>query len=157
MRHAQPTTTLFLLVEEDPFDAHSIEEQFKQAPVQLKLRRVRDGVEALEYMQGKGQYADRFKFPVPDVILLDLKMPKVDGHEFLGWLRKKAPEKMRLIPVIVMSSSTEESDVNRAYELGANSYAAKPIGWAKFQERIKELGIYWGEHSEKPTIPGQKD
>ncbi len=62
---------------------------------------------------------------------------------------------MRLIPVIVMSSSSEESDINNCYKLGANSYVVKPIGWAKFQDRIKELGIYWGEHSETPSVPDQ--
>jgi two-component system response regulator len=92
---------------------------------------------------------------VPDVVLLDLNMPRVDGYEFLKWLRQKAPEKIRLLPVIVMSSSSEESDINQSYRLGANSYVHKPVGWAKFQERIKELGIYWGEHSETPIVPDQ--
>src|SRR6266567_8392292 len=133
--------TMFLVAEDDPHDAHSIELQFKNAPSNLQLRHVYDGAEAMEYMEGKGQYADRAKYPMPDVVLLDLKMPRVDGYDFLNWLRNKAPEKMRLIPVIVMSSSAEESDINNCYKLGANSYVVKPIGWAKFQERIKELGI----------------
>ena len=148
-------TTMFLLAEDDPHDAFSFEQEFKRAPGHLQLRHVRDGAEAIEYMEGKGSFADRAKYPVPDVVLLDLKMPRIDGYEFLKWLRHKAPEKMRLIPVVVISSSTEESAVTRAYKLGANSYVVKPIGWAKFQERIKELGIYWGEHSETPSVPDQ--
>src|SRR5580700_370314 len=122
--------TIFLLAEDDPHDAHSFEEEFKHAPNHLQLRTVRDGVEAIQYMEGKGPYADRAKFPVPDVVLLDLRMPRVDGYDFLKWLRHKAPEKMRLIPVVVISSSTSEADVTRSYELGANSYVIKPIGWA---------------------------
>jgi two-component system response regulator len=147
--------TLFLVAEDDPHDAESIESEFKNAPNHLQLRRVYDGAEALDYMEGKGLYADRRQYPVPDVVLLDLKMPRFDGYNFLKWLRHKAPEKMRLIPVIIMSTSSDESDINNCYKLGANSYVVKPFGWAKFQERIKELGIYWGEHSETPSVPDQ--
>jgi CheY-like chemotaxis protein len=148
-------TTVFLLAEDDPHDAQVIEEEFAKAPAHVRLQRVRDGAESMEYMEGRGQFADRAQFPVPDVILMDLKMPRVDGHDFLHWLRHQAPEKMRLIPVIIMSTSTEEKDVNRSYEFGANSYVVKPFGWAKFQERIRELGIYWSEHSETPIVPDQ--
>ena len=146
---------MFLLAENDAHDAFFVEQGFKEASNHLQLRSVCDGVEAIKYMEGKEEYGDRRKYPVPDVILLDLKMPRLDGYDFLKWLRNNAPTEMRLIPVVVMSSSNEESDVARSYGLGANSYVVKPIGWSAFQECIKELGNYWGERSETPKVPDQ--
>jgi CheY-like chemotaxis protein len=146
---------MFLLAEDNAHDAYFVEHEFANASKHLQLRKVRDGAEAVEYLEGKGPYADRHQFPVPDVILLDLKMPRLDGYDFLKWLRNDAPGDMRLIPVIVMSSSNNQSDVTRSYGLGANSYVVKPVGWHAFQKCIKELGIYWSEHSETPNVPDQ--
>ena len=86
---------------------------------------------------------------MPHVILLDLKMPRINGFDFLAWLRSEGPKKHRFIPVVVMSSSGLREDVERAYALGANSYLVKPISWTLFKERIKTVGIYWAEHVEK--------
>lgn len=141
-------TTVFLLVEDDDHDAFFVEREFKSVPSHIKLKRVIDGMEAVQYLQGKGDYANRAKYPLPQVILLDLKMPKFTGFEFLEWLRSQSPEDVRLTPVIVMSSSNLESDVKRAYALGVNSYMVKAIDWKLFKERIKALGIYWTEHVE---------
>ncbi len=145
-------TTTFLLAEDDANDILLVEREFKRAPVNLQLRVVRDGIEAKQYLLGEGAYEDRPKHPLPDVILLDLKMPRMDGFEFVDWLRNKAPERLRVIPVVVMSSSALEKDVARAYTLGVNSYMVKPVSWSEFRDRIRALGIYWAEHVETPSV-----
>lgn len=139
-------TTMFLLAEDDLNDAYFVEQEFKRGPGHLQLRSVRDGAQAIEYMEGKGDFANRDRFPLPDVVLLDLKMPRVNGFEFLEWLRKDGPDTTRQIPVVVLTSSAETSDVHRAYELGATSYFLKPVNLHEFQGRIKELGSYWGKN-----------
>ena len=133
----------FLHVEDDPHDAELVEKELKQLPLNINLRSVRDGVFAKQYMEGHGKYADREKHPLPDVIILDLKMPRLDGFEFLGWLRTQSAFSQRLIPVVVMSSSAIPEEVQRAYALGANSYLVKPVIWECFRERVKALGTYW--------------
>lgn len=144
-----PDATTFLLVEDDPNDVLMLEMEFKSAPLHVRLVAVDDGGRAMQYIEGKGIYADRIKYPVPQVILLDLKMPRINGFEFLEWLRREAPPEHRFIPVVVMSSSGLKEDVNRAYSLGANSYLVKPVSWYLFKERVKTVGIYWAEHVEK--------
>jgi CheY-like chemotaxis protein len=141
--------TTFLLVEDDPNDVRMLEMEFRRAPVQIRLVAVEDGSEATSYLEGKGPYEDRAKYPIPDVILLDLKMPRLNGFEFLEWLRVKCDRSHRFIPVVVMSSSGMREDVDRAYALGANSYLVKPVEWNLFQARVQALGIYWAEHVEK--------
>jgi len=142
---AMPKTTTFLLAEDDSNDAFFVEQGFKKSPGAIELRTVQDGAQAMEYIQGKGNFADRQKFPLPDVVLLDIKMPRVNGFEFLHWLRNDAPSNVRLTPVVIMSSSSESSDVTRAYTLGANSYFVKPADFQAYQYRIQELGSYWSD------------
>lgn len=142
--------TTFLLVEDDLNDVALMELEFQRNPAQIRLLSVNDGGQAMEYLEGRGAYSDRGRHPLPDVILLDLKMPRINGFQFLEWLRGKSANPLRLIPVVVMSSSGLPQDVDRAYALGANSYLVKPIEWRLFRERIKALGIYWGEHVETP-------
>jgi CheY-like chemotaxis protein len=142
-------TTTFLLVEDDRNDVLMVEMEFKRAPLPIRLVTVEDGCEAIDYLEGKGVYGDRCKYPIPDVILLDLKMPRIDGFEFLEWLRSKCDRNHRFIPVVVMSTSPLRCDVDRAYSLGANSYLVKPVNWNLFKARIKALGVYWSEHVEK--------
>jgi CheY-like chemotaxis protein len=144
--------TTFLLAEDDLNDVLLVEREFKRAPAQLRLKAVRDGIEAKDYIGGQGEFAKRDRYPLPDVILLDLKMPRMNGFEFLQWLRSEAPEHTRVIPVVVMSSSSVEVDVKRAYALGANSYLVKPVSWSEFRERIRALGVYWAEHVETPPL-----
>jgi CheY-like chemotaxis protein len=146
-------TAIFLLVEDDPNDVVMLEMEFKKVPAPIHMVTVGDGREAMQYLERTGKYADPIHSPMPDVILLDLKMPRVSGFEFLEWLRAKAPQHCRFIPVVVMSSSGLREDVDRAYALGANSYLVKPVQWALFKERIQALGIYWAEHVERPTAP----
>jgi CheY-like chemotaxis protein len=146
------SVTRFLLVEDDKNDVALMEEQFRTASG-IELRWVSDGAEAVRYLRGEVEYADRDKFPIPDVILLDLKMPRFSGFDFLEWLHHKSPDHQRLIPVVVMSSSNDPNDIRRAYALGANSYMVKPVTWKEFQARVQALGLYWAEHSETPHLP----
>jgi CheY-like chemotaxis protein len=139
----------FLLVEDDPNDVLMLEMEFRRVPAQIRLTAVHDGGEAMQYLNREGKFKDTSKYPVPDVILLDLKMPRINGFEFLEWLRSKSPDGFRFIPVVIMSSSALREDIDRAYSLGANSYLVKPVQWKLFQQRIQALGIYWAEHVEK--------
>lgn len=144
--------TVFLLVEDDDNDVLMCKMEFRRAPVHIKLRVVNDGEEAIRYLQGRGQFSDRYKYPIPNVILLDLKMPRVTGFEFLEWLRTKSPGDLRLIPVVVMSASGQPEDINRVYHLGANSYMVKPADWHVFKRLIADMGVYWGEHASTPQL-----
>jgi len=130
-----------------------LEMEFRRVPAHIRLAAVCDGKEAMQYLEADGKFSDGTKYPVPDVVLLDLKMPRIDGFEFLEWLRAQSPDHYRFLPVVVMSSSALRQDVDRAYALGANSYLVKPVQWKLFQARIRALGIYWAEHVEKPEHP----
>lgn len=150
----QKSHKTFLLVEDDPNDALLVELELKNEAPEIQLHWVNDGHEAMDYLAGKPPYSNRTLYPMPNVILLDLKMPKVCGFEFLEWLHSQSPGDFKLIPVIVMSSSGLEKDVKRAYELGANSYFVKPFNFGAFRERIRLLGILWGEYAETPRVAG---
>ena len=142
--------TKVLLVEDDPHDVTLVSMAFRDSSHELHV--VCDGQHAVRYLSGTGIYSDRQQFPLPHVILLDLKMPRVNGLEFLKWLRHQSPGDLRLLPVIIMSSSDEPSDVKAAYALGVNSYLVKPIQWQEFQERMKALNLFWGSHTKVPTV-----
>jgi len=148
-----PGETVFLLVEDDENDAYLVEREWQRgAPSHIKLKHVPDGVEAVRYLSGEGEYGDRENFPIPNVILLDLKMPRFSGFDFLRWLHRDAVAPLGLIPVLVLSSSTEPEDVARAYALGANTYLIKPLNWRKFQDCVRMLGVYWTEHAVTPDV-----
>lgn len=143
----------FLLVEDDPNDVWMLRAEFGRVPAHIQLVNVEDGKDAMHYLERHGKYADTRCYPPPDVILLDLKMPRINGFEFLQWLRSSSDSHHHFIPVVVMSSSALREDVDRAYALGANSYLVKPVEWKLFQARIQALGIYWAGHVEKPDRP----
>ena len=143
--------TTFLLVEDDPRDVFLVRDVFERYG-HCRLETVTDGQEAIDYLTGTGKFSNRRKFPLPQVVLLDLKMPRVNGLEFLRWLRHESPNSLHVLPVVVMSSSNDPKDVASAYELGVNSYLLKPIAWHEFQERMKALNIFWSDHVEKPVI-----
>jgi CheY-like chemotaxis protein len=146
------TATDFLLVEDSPDDVYLVERAFQKDGDVDRLHVVGDGQEAMDYLMGVGIFQDRKKHPIPGVILLDIKMPRVSGLEFLQWLQEKAPEELRVIPVIVMSGSEEERDIKTAYRLGASCYLVKPIPWEEFQEQMTALNIFWGKHVKTPPI-----
>lgn len=138
-----------LLVEDDSNDALLIQRAFQKAGLKNTLKLVRDGEQAIKYLCGEGNYADREKFPFPFLMLLDLKMPGTDGFEVLQWLRSK-PEFGRLL-VVVLTSSNLQSDVDKAYELGANSYLVKPVGFDEMVNMIRRFEVYWTEINRIPS------
>jgi CheY-like chemotaxis protein len=131
-----------ILVAEDNEDEIALLElAFKKAGFKGAIRFVRDGHAAVEYLEGGDGYADRKQFPFPKVIVSDLKMPRVSGLELLQWLRNHP--KCRVIPAILLSGSAMESDIERAYKFGANTYFQKPIGFEAMVELLRELKSYW--------------
>jgi two-component system response regulator len=130
-----------LLVEDNPNDVELTLHALKKNNLTNRVHVVRDGAEALEYIFGSGAYTERDINYTPKVILLDLKLPKVDGKEVLR--RIKADERMRSIPVVVLTSSDEERDIVESYRLGVNSYITKPVDFDQFTEAVRQLGLYW--------------
>lgn len=130
-----------LLVEDNPNDVELTLRALKKHNLTNKIMVARDGVEALDYLFGTGQHEGRDIDLKPRVILLDLKLPRVDGTEVLAKI--KSDERTKFIPVVVLTSSREESDLHKCYDLGANSYIAKPVDFEKFVDAVRELGFYW--------------
>lgn len=130
-----------LLVEDNMSDAELTIRALNKAKIANNILHLKDGAEALDYLFGKGVYAERDLTKVPRVILLDIKMPKVDGIEVLRQL--KANEHTKVIPVVIMTSSAEEKDIISSYKLGVNSYVVKPVGFEDFAKAVGELGLYW--------------
>ena len=139
-----------LLVEDDPNDVLLIQRAFQKAGLGEVLRFVRDGEQAIDY-NGEGQYADRERFPFPFLLLLDLKMPGVDGFEVLDWIRSQ--KSLRRLLVVVLTSSNLQADVDRAYELGANSYLVKPVEFGEMVSMVQRFEVYWTEINRTPTNP----
>jgi CheY-like chemotaxis protein len=130
-----------LLVEDNAKDAEMTQRALRKHNLANRLFWVKDGAEALDFVFCRGAYADRDPSRPPKLILLDLKMPKVDGIEVLRQV--KADARVRAIPVVVMTSSNEEKDVVESYRLGVNSYIVKPIDFAVFLEVVAKIGLYW--------------
>jgi two-component system, response regulator len=130
-----------LLVEDNPDDVKLTERALKKAHILNKLVVAKDGIEALDYLFGTGPWANRDINDVPQIILLDLKLPKIDGMEVLKRIR--AASHTRLVPVVVLTSSNEEKDLTNGYSLGANSYIRKPVNFNQFAEAVHQLGLYW--------------
>jgi len=130
-----------LLVEDNPDDEELTRLAFEECRLANELIIVRDGQEALDYLFETGKYSGRDDNEVPQVILLDLKLPKVDGLEVLR--RVRADERTKLLPVVVLTSSKEEQDLIDSYSLGANSYMQKPVDYLQFVEAVRQLGLYW--------------
>ena len=137
-----------LLVEDNPNDVELTLRALKKHNLTNRVHVVKDGAEALEYIFANGAYAHRKVEDHPRVILLDLKLPKVDGLEVLRQI--KSNEKTKMIPVVVLTSSKEERDLVESYRLGANRYIAKPVDFDKFVESVSELGLYWLLLNEPP-------
>jgi CheY-like chemotaxis protein len=133
--------TTILMVEDDENDVYLFEREFIRLMDRIRVRRVKDGVEATEYLEGVGEYSDRVKYPLPGVILLDLGLPRINGLEFLEWLRSCFHGHNERTPVIVLSSSSLEADVQAASEAGANAFLTKPARWEHLLEQFQRLGI----------------
>jgi two-component system response regulator len=130
-----------LLVEDSPEDVEMTLRAFKKQNLINKVHVVEDGEQALDYIFAKGKYEDRDFNNKPKVILLDLKLPKVDGMEVLRTIR--GDDRTKFIPVVILTSSQEEKDIMESYKLGVNSYITKPVEFNKFVETVSELGLYW--------------
>jgi chemotaxis family two-component system response regulator Rcp1 len=137
-----------LLVEDNPRDVRLTQRAFQQAGLPHDLRVVRDGDEALAYLHREGAYKDTATAPRPDVILLDLNLPRMGGHELLREV--KQDNRFRQVPIIVLTTSERPDDVRLAYDAGANAYLLKPVEFSRFTEVIGQLGKFWLETVELP-------
>ena len=139
---------LIMLIEDNPDDEALTVRALKKYKIVNEVVVARDGVEALEYLFGEGAHAGRDTREMPQVILLDLKLPKLDG---LGVLRRlRADDRTKLLPIVILTSSNEEQDRVQGYGLGANSYVRKPVDFDQFVEAAKHLGLYWLVLNEPP-------
>jgi CheY-like chemotaxis protein len=130
-----------LLVEDNPQDEELTLRALRKSNLANPIVVARDGVEALDYLFARGAHANRPADALPQLILLDLKLPKVDGLEVLKLLRED--ERTKLLPVVILTSSLQEQDLIRGYSLGANSYVRKPVDFVQFTESVRQLGLYW--------------
>ena len=141
---------IILLVEDNPDDEELTLRALKHNHISNEVIVVRDGGEALDYLFATGKFTGRDPTQHPQVILLDLKLPKLSGLEVLE--RVRADERTKLIPVVILTSSSEEEDIINGYKLGANSYVRKPVDFKGFTEAIRQLGLYWMLINEPPPI-----
>lgn len=145
------TDNIILLVEDNPDDETLTLRALQKNNIKNQVVVARDGAEALDYLFGRGMYDGRDATQVPQVILLDLKLPKVDGLEVLRRIRGN--ERTKRLPVVILTSSVEQQDRMRGYDLGANSYVRKPVDFNQFIDAVRQLGLYWLILNEKPPAP----
>jgi two-component system response regulator len=145
------TPVLMLLAEDNPSDAELILASLSKERYAGAIHVVHDGVETLDFVFCRGGYADREEEPSLRVIVLDVKLPKIDGFDVLREL--KSDPRSRLIPVVMLTSSNIERDVTRGYQLGANSYVQKPVDFERFRQTVRQLGLYWMAVNEASLLP----
>ena len=144
---------VILLVEDNPDDLELTLLSLEESRIKNKVVVARDGVGALDYLFCTGKYADRDPDQLPEVVLLDLKLPRLDGHQVLDRIR--AHPRTQFLPVVVLTSSDVERDVVRSYEGGANSYVRKPVASEEFGEAVRRLGLYWILMNIRPPHPAE--
>lgn len=140
-----------LLVEDNEDDVLFVRRAFRRAKLSNPIFDVADGDAAIAYLSGEDEHADRARHPLPTLILLDIKLPRRSGLEVLEWLR--AQPDLRRIPVVVLTSSRESADVDRAFDLGASGYLVKPVDFDGLLDMVKTIGVYWMVMSELPSAP----
>ena len=140
-----------LLVEDDLNDIFLVKRAFRTARIPNPLQIVTDGEEAMSYLRGEGKYADREAHPLPKLMVMDIKMPRRSGFEVLEWV-KGNDRPLRRIPIIIVSSSDNPADINRAYELGANAYMVKPMNYRAVEHLFESITNYWGLECAKPEL-----
>ena len=138
-----------LIVEDDPDELLLLRRAMKKALLDQPIRIVHDGEEAIAYLEGRGEYADRTRHPLPMLMVLDLKLPRRSGIEVLRWLRVQPA--LRRLPVVVMTTSRMPVDIDQAYEAGANSYVVKPVVFEAFLKMLRTLNDYW-QLNERPRL-----
>jgi CheY-like chemotaxis protein len=141
-----------LLVEDSPDDVLLVQRAFRKVGATSPMHVVPDGEQAMAYLAGIGVYADRDRHPLPSLVLLDLKLPRRSGFEVLEWVRRQPG--LRRLPVVVLTGSDEAADVDRAADLGANSYLVKPVGFDPLLEIVRNLRLYWLTLNQKPNLGG---
>jgi len=147
MSDGSPT---ILIVEDNATDVMLIRRAFTRLKIANPVQILGDGDRAVEYLAGNSAYADRARFPLPALVLLDLKLPRRSGLEVLEWLRRQ--DGLRRLPVVMLTSSRQSHDVNRAYDLGANSYLVKPVEFEGLEVMLGTINTYWIDWNEKPGI-----
>src|SRR5436190_1986377 len=140
-----------LLVEDDLNDIFLVKRAFKMAQVKNPLQVVTDGQEAMLYLRGEGKYADRDTFPLPKLVVMDIRMPRRSGFDVLQWVKGNTGA-LRRIPIVIVSSSDNPDDINRAYELGANAYMVKPVDFKAVEHLFQSITQYWGLECAKPEL-----
>lgn len=143
-----------LLAEDEANDVFLMQRAFRKANLVNPLQVVSDGVEAISYLNGESRYADRNAFPIPTLVLLDLKLPRRSGLDVLEWVRQQTTP-IRRVPIVILTSSKQSIDVNRAYDLGANSYLVKPVDFEGLLGLVKALDLYWLNLTQKPELDGE--
>ncbi len=142
------TDKIILLVEDNPKDEELTLRALKKNNIKNEVVVVRDGAEALDYLFASGAYAARDVSVLPEVVLLDLKLPKIDGLEVLR--RVRADDRTKFLPVVILTASNEEKDLLGGYSAGCNSYVRKPVDFNQFAEAVRQLGLYWLVINERP-------
>ena len=143
----QQKTILFL--EDDENDILLVRRVIKKLDLNANFRFCQDGTEGLKYLKGEGKYADREEFPLPSLIILDIKLPKVSGLEVVRWIKKQEDHKNT--PVIMLSSSGQPGDILKAYEFGANSFLVKPVEFSQFIEMLETIYTFWIKYNHFPN------
>jgi CheY-like chemotaxis protein len=141
-----------LLVEDDPTDALLLRKAVSSRARNCRLQHAADGEQAIEYLSGAGDFADRLEHPLPQIVLLDLRLPRASGFDVLAWV--KAQPRLRKLPVIVLSSSDAPADMQRAYAAGANSYLVKPSTYGQLAALVSDIEAYWMKLNERPLLDG---
>jgi CheY-like chemotaxis protein len=142
---------VILLAEDDPNDVVLVQRALGSAGID-QVRVVQDGEEAIDFLTAQNDYADRERHPLPALALLDIKMPKTTGLEVLAWLRKNSDHRLKRLPVIIMSSSGEQKDIDYAYELGVNAYLVKPHAFSELVEVLRTTTDFWRDTAAHPRI-----
>jgi CheY-like chemotaxis protein len=145
-------SSTILLVEDNPTDVLLIQRAFDKAKLGNPVHVIGDGDTVVDYLSGAGEYADRMRFPLPILMLLDLKLPRRSGLEVLGWLREQ--DTLKRIPVVMLTSSQQRRDVNEAYDSGVNSYLVKPVEFDALFDMLKAVNLYWVMFNTKPHFNG---
>jgi CheY-like chemotaxis protein len=139
-----------LIVEDNPDDVFFLKRAFAQTAIAAPVVVLSDGGAAIDYLAGTGGFADRLQHPLPALMLLDLKLPRASGFDVLAWLRQQPS--LKRLPVVVLTSSKDDDDVNRAYDLGVNSYIVKPSGLAQIGEVARQVESYWLRLNQRPGL-----